>query len=279
MGPNFIASQVRSQEVRFPSKRWGFGGLAGGMLAVATLHCSSFSASSPSDLDSSAPDGRTDATPNDPGDGGAGADAKVKETCAAKGDASFCEDFEGQAFPPYTLALRGSVGELDIIPDPATEGAALGNHVFRARGTNNTTFDEYLEANLNLPPSFEARFRIRAATAASSFNSTAYVLAMKLECNTARGFGVIFDSRGLTFQFNDNDGDFPGFTKDSLWHTVIVRITTTESSVTFDDGIVNRQARAFASRDCALRLGVSGSGSELPNVELDFDNVSIRAIP
>lgn len=265
------------------SKRWGLGGLAGALLAITTLCCSSFSASAPPSVEdaSAGLDGNpVDAmTAGDGGDAGGDGSPPDKQTCATLGDAGvyFCEDFEGKTFPPTTLQPQGSIGELDGVLDPTAEGAAVGNHVFRARGVAGTLFDKYLDADLDLPPSFEARFQIRAGNG-KSFDATAYVMAVKLECGAGRAFGVVFDSRGLSFQFDDNDGDFEGFAKDARWHPVIVKIADAESSVTFEDGIEHRVPRSFTARSCTLRIGAYGFGT-LPNVELDFDNVSIRGIP
>ena len=236
-------------------------------LVSSVLGCTSFSATG-SDAGSgvtadAAPPVQQDASTADGSNGDGGPATPV---CNGW---TFCDDFEGATFPSALWTARGTSGLLDQAPDLLGSGKAL-----RAQGTAGTAADRYLLASINLPDTFTFALRVRAASSRADFMGNSYVEVVKLECGggSLRAFGVILDNRGLTLQLDNNNGDFPGFAQDALWHELSVVVGPAVTDV-FIDGAHTATPRSFAPRACNLLVGAHAGPLPQPNVDVYVDDI------
>ncbi len=194
-----------------------------------------------------------------------------------------CDDFESDD-------LDGGTAPRPWQDKTVSPGATLGAECDMARGGRvlfatlpKTTPTTTASSILSMPSKpngnkLQVALGVRMITPRSTFpGDGGYVMLAQVYCSNGmkRAFGILGDDRGLSVEFDNNDGELPGFARDDNWYDVEITVGATSSTVRIN-GVMKEagvDSRTFdVTDDCQLDVGAISPGAT-PNLEVRIDDV------
>ncbi|HEY8079228.1 MAG TPA: hypothetical protein VIF62_34085 [Labilithrix sp.] len=256
----------------------------GASAAAVGAACASFSSRSDSPDVGGAETG-ADAPPNDesgaPDAPPGTCDAAVSKTCPTDGK---CDDFESDTFgdaapAPWAMLEANNGGTVTTACDDEHPGRVLvSNLPARDAGVASSAAVKMIDLKLPVTVAFSYRTKTDGLTfSPPPKGGFASIADLYCSNNPQRGFGIVFDGRGFSFEFDNNLGDVPMYADDFDWHTIEVTISATSSHVLLDGKEppgLDAGARAFAGvSPCYLELGALPGGGGTNALEVRFDDL------